>query len=68
MSDKKNDWCNALSALFKFARWMTTEIFSSDEPCAVATALIPFFPKVWKSRPETPGELRMFSQIGRAHV
>ena len=33
---------------------MTVEMFSSEEPWAVATTLIPFFPSAPKSRAETP--------------
>ncbi len=44
-----------LSAFFRFSFLITTEIFSSDEPWAVAITLIPFRPSDLKSVADIPG-------------
>ena len=62
-SDRKNAWCKAFIALPRSCFRMTVEMFSSEEPWAVATTLIPFFPSAPKSRAETPGVFFMFSPI-----
>ncbi len=54
MPARKNASCTTLSALaLSFSR-VTIEMFSSDDPCAVATTLIPFLPRAEKTRPEIP--------------
>src|SRR5664280_2981602 len=51
---KKPSWIT-LSAFFRLSFFMTTEMFSSDEPWAVATTFIPFLPRDLKSVAEIPG-------------
>ena len=51
---KKPSWIT-LRAFFRLSFFITTEILSSEEPCAVAITFIPFLPRDLKRVADIPG-------------